>query len=76
MKRFLIAAFILNLMLPTFAISYEDIKVPKPPAYRTGLSEDPEKEYMEAKANLHLNLNIFFYLLKTILSYKKPALLP
>ena len=49
MKRFLIAAFILNLMLPTFAISYEDIKVPKPPAYRTGLSEDPEKEYMEAK---------------------------
>ena len=50
MKRFLIAAFILNLMLPTFAISYEDIKVPKPPAYRTGLSEDPEKEYMEAKA--------------------------
>ena len=48
MKRFLITAFILNLMLPTFAISYEDIKVPKSPAYRTGLSEDPEKEYMDA----------------------------
>ena len=31
MKRFLITAFVLNLMLPTFAISYEDIKVPKPP---------------------------------------------
>lgn len=49
MKRFLIAAFILNLMLPTFAISYEDIKVPKPPAYRTGLSEDPEKNIWKQK---------------------------
>ena len=50
MKKCLIAALILNLFLPSFAVKYEDIKMPKPPAYRTGLSEDPEKEYMEAKA--------------------------
>lgn len=50
MKNFLIIALILNFALPCFAVSYEDIKMPKPPAYRTGLSETPEKEYMEAKA--------------------------
>ncbi len=36
--------------LPVAAVSYEDLNAPKPPAYRTGLSEQPEKEYMEAKA--------------------------
>ncbi len=50
MKNVLLIALILNLALPCFSISYEDIKNPKPPAYRTGLSETPEKEYMEAKA--------------------------
>lgn len=50
MKNFLMIALILNFALPCFAVSYEDIKMPKPPAYRTGLSETPEKEYMEAKA--------------------------
>lgn len=50
MKKFIITAIVLNLCLPSFSITYENIKSPKPPAYRTGLSEDPEKEYTEAKA--------------------------
>ena len=50
MKKFLIIALIMNLSLPCFSIEYKDIKNPKPPAYRTGLSDTPEKEYMEAKA--------------------------
>ena len=40
----------MSISVPSFAINYEDIDIPKPPAYRTGLSEEPEKEYMEAKA--------------------------
>lgn len=51
MKKLLILAVIFNLALPSFAgITYDDLTNPKPPAYRTGLSEEPEKEYMEAKA--------------------------
>ena len=50
MRKFLIIALIINLSLPCFSIEYKDIKNPKPPAYRTGLSDTPEKEYMEAKA--------------------------
>ena len=50
MKKLLILLLLVNISLPSFAINYEDISNPKPPAYRTGLSEDPEKEYMEAKA--------------------------
>lgn len=41
---------ILNLILPVSAISLDDVAMPKQPAYRTGLSEEPEKEYMEVKA--------------------------
>ncbi len=50
MKKLLIIALLFSFALPSFAIKYEDINQPKPPAYRAGLSEDPEKEYMEAKA--------------------------
>ena len=50
MKKLLITALILNLILPVSAISLDDVAVPKQPAYRTGLSEEPEKEYMEVKA--------------------------
>ena len=50
MKKFLDALLLISIALPSFAIKYEDINQPKPPAYRTGLSEEPEKEYMEAKA--------------------------
>ena len=50
MKKLFLLALVLNIAIPTFALTYEDIDMPKPPAYRTGLSEEPEKEYMEAKA--------------------------
>ncbi len=50
MKKILIFALIMNLSLPCLSIEYKDLKNPKPPAYRTGLSDTPEKEYMEAKA--------------------------
>lgn len=50
MKKLLITALILNLILPVSAISLDDVTIPKQPAYRTGLSEEPEKEYMEVKA--------------------------
>ena len=50
MKKLLITALILNLILPVSAISLDDVTMPKQPAYRTGLSEEPEKEYMEVKA--------------------------
>ena len=36
--------------MPVSAISLDDVAMPKQPAYRTGLSEEPEKEYMEVKA--------------------------
>lgn len=50
MKKLFITALILNLILPVSAISLDDVAMPKQPAYRTGLSEEPEKEYMEVKA--------------------------
>ena len=50
MKKLLIIALILNLILPVSAISLDDVAMPKQPAYRTGHSEEPEKEYMEVKA--------------------------
>lgn len=50
MKKLLITALILSLILPVSAISLDDVTMPKQPAYRTGLSEEPEKEYMEVKA--------------------------
>ncbi len=50
MRKLFLLALVLNIAIPTFALTYEDIDMPKPPAYRTGLSEEPEKEYMEAKA--------------------------
>lgn len=50
MKKLLITALILNLILPVSAISLDDVAMPKQPAYRTGLSEEPEKEYMEVRA--------------------------
>lgn len=49
-KTFMALMLICSFTAPVFAVTYEDLNVPKPPAYRTGLSEQPEKEYMEAKA--------------------------
>ena len=56
-KQFWLLAFFLfcllntRISLPAFSITLDDIKSPKQYAYRTGLSEIPEKEYLDAKAN-------------------------
>ena len=50
MKKLFIVALIINLISPAYAVTLDEITMPTPPAYRTGLSEVPEKEYMEAKA--------------------------
>ncbi len=49
MKKILILSLILSLSSPCFALEYKDINSVRPPAYRVGLSSDPEKEYVEAK---------------------------
>lgn len=50
MKKLLIFALLITFLTPANAITLEDIKDAKAPAYRTGLSEEPEKAYTEAKA--------------------------
>ena len=47
MKKYLALILLLSLSSPVFAISYDEITEPKPPAYRTGLSELPEKKFIE-----------------------------
>ena len=47
MRKCLALILLLSLNSPVFAISYDEITEPKPPAYRTGLSELPEKKYIE-----------------------------
>lgn len=37
--------------MPSFAITLDDLTTPHKPAYRSGLSDEPEKEYTDAKAN-------------------------
>lgn len=54
-KWFVLLVITLLFSLPAFAITYEDLQMPKEPAYRTGLSEEPEKEYVEAKAKKTLH---------------------
>ncbi len=49
MKKIFILSLILSLSSPCFALEYKDINSVRPPAYRVGLSSDPEKEYVEAK---------------------------
>ena len=51
MKKLILLAVIFNTILPVWAINYDDITMPKPNAYRTGLSDEPEKEYSEAKSD-------------------------
>ena len=56
MKRIISICLILNLLLPAFgAAELEDLVTPRKPAYRAGLSEQPEKEYMEAQAQNKLH---------------------
>lgn len=50
MKNQLIVLILLLFCPLANAVTYENLNAPKQPAYRTGLSEEPEKEYIEAKA--------------------------
>lgn len=47
MKKYLALILLLSLNLPVFAVTYDELAEPKPPAYRAGLSELPEKKYVE-----------------------------
>ena len=53
MKNALIFSLILALASPCSALEYKDINSVRPPAYRAGLSDEPEKEYVEAKQTAH-----------------------
>lgn len=47
MKKLLLLLLILNLSAPSYALTYDEITEPMPPANRTGLSEIPEEKYTE-----------------------------
>lgn len=47
-KKLLLIAFLLS--EPCFALEYIDIIAPKQPAYRLGISDSPEKMYIETQA--------------------------
>ncbi len=49
-KMILLTALFCMAISPTFAenLTLSDLTAPKPPAYRVGLSEVPEKEYIQA----------------------------
>lgn len=47
MKKILILAMLLS--TPAFALEYNDIIAPKQPAYRLGISDSPEKMYIQAE---------------------------
>ncbi len=56
MKKIILICLLINLILPAFgATELEDLITPKKPAYRAGLSEQPEQEYMEAQAQNKLH---------------------
>lgn len=48
-KKLFIMIFLFSFM-PVFSAELSDVITPMPPAYRLGLSEEPEKEYVEAKS--------------------------
>ena len=49
MTKVLILSLIISLAAPCYALEYKDINTVRPPAYRVGLSDQPEKEYVEVK---------------------------
>ena len=51
MKKLLILLMLNTIVMQScFAVTFDEIKKPMPNAYRTGLSDTPEKEYTEAKS--------------------------
>lgn len=55
MKKIIITALLLSFCLPAYSLNYDTLNSAKQPAYRTGLSDDPEKEYIEAKAPVKIH---------------------
>lgn len=55
MKKIIITALLLSFCLPAYPLNYDTLNSAKQPAYRTGLSDDPEKEYIEAKAPVKIH---------------------
>ena len=49
MKKILATLLLLTIATPSFGLQYEDILAPKQHAYRLGISETPEKMYIEAE---------------------------
>ena len=49
MKKILATLLMLTIATPVFAIQYEDVLAPKQHAYRLGISDTPEKMYIEAE---------------------------
>ncbi|MFR1671380.1 MAG: hypothetical protein ACLSWI_00360 [Candidatus Gastranaerophilaceae bacterium] len=49
MKKLLLLSLIFSIATPSFAATLDDINMAKQPAYRLGISDVPEKEYIEAK---------------------------
>ncbi len=47
MKKLLILTMLLSLNLPSFAVTIDELTEPKAPAYRMGISDLPEKKYVE-----------------------------
>ena len=52
MKKTFILLLLVSLCLPSYAVTLDEITEPKPPAYRTGLSELPENKYIQEVAPL------------------------
>ena len=52
MKKILATLLLLTITTPAFALQYEDILAPKQHAYRLGISETPEKMYVEAETQI------------------------
>lgn len=49
MKKLILLSLILVMSAPCFAITLDDVEFVRQPAYRLGISDQPEKEYIEAK---------------------------
>jgi len=49
MKKVLILSLLLYMCSPVMAVNLDEVTTVCPPAYRVGLTDEPEKEYLEAK---------------------------
>lgn len=49
MKKLILLSLILAISTPCLAITLDDVEIVRQPAYRLGISDTPEKEYIEAK---------------------------